>query len=674
MKFNLEWLQKFIAIQDKSADLAAKITDAGLEVESFANDLFDVSIPPNRADCLGMVGLAREVSAITRIEFKEPEIKPVANKISDQINVEVTASEACPKYLARVIKNIDNTRETPQWIKDCLVAAEIKLISPVVDITNYVLLEWGQPLHAFDLRKLDGNLEIRFAKAGEELILLDESHVKLTTETLVIADSKKPLAIAGVKGGKDSGIANDTRDILIECAYFEPVGVRLTSRHFGLKTDGSYRFERCIDSTMQEKVMDHVTQLVLDTVGGEPGPVTMVSAPNYLPKPVTISLRHARIAKILGIDLTLDQASAILQRLGMQVQTQGDNLTVNVPGFRADITREIDLIEEIARIYGYQNIPAVSTVGTLEFRPLPEARLSEQQILTCLANRGYQEAITYSFIDAEYAKALNIIVNPELCLANPISSEMGFMRPSLLPGLLKTLQYNENRQQARIRLFEVGLRYLENHGDLQQIKTIAGICSGNQLPENWASAKRSVDLFDLTGDVLALFELSGNAGNVSFQPAYDLAMHPGQCVAVYLHDKQVGKIGAIHPSLQQTLALAYTAFMFELDYDSVANGKVASFQMFAKFPSVRRDLAIVVAENITSDKLEQAIRKQAGEALTDLVLFDVYQGKGVPEKHKSMGYGITLQLLDRTLTDNEVNEIFTNLISMLQREFNATLR
>lgn len=676
MKFSLDWLKKFINVKNNAEQIAAQITDAGLEVESIVGDVIEVSVPPNRADCLGMVGLSREIAAIMDIKFTEPAVKPVAAKSNDQIKIQVQDSVGCPKYLGRVIKGIDNSKETPQWIKDCLINADMKIISPIVDITNYVLLEWGQPLHAFDLSKVSGDIIVRKAKSGEQMQLLDESTVQLTPDTLLIADSKRPLAIAGVKGGMDSGIMPDTKDILIECAYFEPVGVRLTSRHFGLKTDGAYRFERCIDPTMQEQVMEHVTQLIIDTVGGTPGPVVSVIAAKQLPPTVTLSLRMSKIKKILGIDLDKTKVIGILERLGFQVESHNshDELMVTVPAFRQDISREIDLVEEVGRIYGFQNIPAQSTVGTLQFMPLPEARVTEQQVLKCLVNRGYHEVITYSFIDQEYAKLFNPTINTELCLANPISSEMGYMRPSLLPGLVKTIQYNQNRQQGRIRLFEVGLRYTGTMKELQQRKTIAGVCYGNILPEGWGNQKRAVDLFDVKGDVIALLNLAHNTADLQFKAGTDLAMHPGQCLDIILKGNVIGKIGAMHPSLQQALALPETVIMFEIDYAALTNGNIAGFNMFSKYPSVRRDLAILVSRKLGAEQLENAIRAKAGNLLTDLVLFDVYQGKNIPEDQKSMALGLVLQHPDRTLTDSEINDVFTNVITMLQHEFNATLR
>jgi phenylalanyl-tRNA synthetase beta chain len=676
MKFSMQWLQKLVTIKSTPEQLAAKITDAGLEVESLENNIFELAIPPNRADCLGMVGIARDVAAIEETAFKEPNIAIVNETIGDKVAVNVLASDVCPKYLCRVIKNVNNTIQTPDYIKECLNLADIKLISAVVDITNYAMLLLGQPLHAFDLHKISGGVVVRHAVAGEELLLLDDTTVKLTPQALVIADSTKPHALGGIMGGKDSGISANTKDVLLECAYFEPVAIRLTARHFGIKTDASYRYERCIDPTMQEKSIDHATRLILDIVGGEAGPVTSFIDKDKLPKVATVTLRSQRITKILGITLTADKITSILQSLGMQVSTadNGVSFTVVVPAFRTDITREVDLIEELVRIYGFAKIPEKSTVSTLEFKPQPEAKLTEQQVGACLANRGYNEAITYSFIDPEYAKFFTANVNQDLCLVNPISSEMSLMRPSLLPGLIKALQYNQNRQQARIRLFEIGLRFIDNGINLQQIKTVAGVCYGPHLTENWHNDKRDVDFYDVKSDVIALFKLAHNDAELSFIAATDMAMHPGQCVEIVSSGNVVGKLGALHPQLQQTLALPGTAYMFELDYEFLIKGKIPNFKLFSKFPAVRRDIALLVDKITNSAKIEQVIKQQAGDLLTDLTLFDLYQGKGIPEGQKSMALGFTLQHPERTLTDLEVSDIFNKIVTALQHEFNATLR
>lgn len=675
MKFSMQWLQKLVAVKTNAMQLAEKITNAGLEVESIENDIFDVSIPANRADCLGMVGLARDVAAVESLNFQEPNIAEVNVTINDKVDIFVKDSAACPKYLARIIKNVDNTKPTPAWIKQCLDNAGIKSISAVVDITNYVMLEWGQPLHAFDLQQIEGSIIVRKANSGESLQLLDESTVELTPNTLLIADNKKPLALAGIMGGKESGITSNTTDILLECAYFEPVAIRLTARQFGIKSDASYRFERCIDATMQEKVLERATSLIQEVAGGNSGLVSNFVDVAQLPKPVTITLRPERIAKILGISLSSEQITTILQNLGMQVSiVDSKNVQVVVPPFRPDITREIDLIEELVRIHGFAQIPAQATISTLDFKPQPESQLTEQKLVPCMASRGYNEVITYSFIDPEYAKYFASSINEELILSNPISSEMALMRPSLLPGLIKTVQYNQNRKQERLRLFEIGLRFVKDDKKLQQIKTLAAVCYGSYLPEGWNSPKRSVDFYDMKADIMALFKLAHNDADLSFEPTTDVAMHPGQCANIICNGNVIGKLGSLHPNLQQEFGLPSNVYMFEIDYASLVNGTVPSFKMFSKFPQVRRDLAILVSKQISAAQVEQAIKNVAGDLITDLVLFDLYQGKGIPTDQKSMALGITLQHLERTLTDSEVNEIFDNIITTLKREYNATLR
>lgn len=675
MKFKFEWLKKLLALDMQLNTVAEKITAAGLELESIEGDKVTLKVAPNRADCLGMVGLSRDVAAIVDTHFNEPVVKKINAQIDDKMNVKVIAAKACPKYLSRVIKGIDNTKETPQWIKDCLTVAGINIISPIVDITNYVLLEWGQPLHAFDMRKIDGNIIVRMAKDDEKLTLLDESIVQLNKDTLIIADDNKPLAIAGVKGGMDSGIAPDTKDIVIECAYFEPVGIRLTSRHYGLKTDGAYRFERCIDPNMQETVMEHVTQVILDTVGGTPGPVVSVVATDYLPQTVVLSLRISRIAKILGIKIDTQTVINILKRLGFVIETHNgdDELMVTVPSYRQDIAKEIDLIEEVARIYGFDKIPALPIQSSLDFKPMPEEKIQPKEVMDCLINRGYHEVITYSFIDINFAKHFTNNLDQELQLTNPISSEMGFMRPSLLPGLVKTIMYNQNRQQERIRLFEIGLRFNKNGSNIVQTKTIAGACYGNFLPEGWGAPKRLVDLFDVKGDVEALIKLA-KLKNLEFKRTTNIFMHPGQTIEVYADNKRLGVIGVLHPQLQQTLELPQPIIMFELDYDVLTNANIPHFKAFSKFPIVRRDIAILVDQKVAAQQILDVVKRNIGTLLTDVVIFDIYQGKGIAPEQRSMALGVSLQNEDRTLTDVEVNDIFTKLISTLQSEIGAVLR
>lgn len=677
MKFSIKWLQKYVDLDIAPQKLADQLTDIGLEVEEVNGDELEIAVPPNRADCLGIIGIAREAATVNNIEFKAPQLKVVDATIPDQIKVQIKNTVACPRYYSRVLKGINNTLETPQWIQDCLNIAGVKIISPVVDITNYVLLEWGQPLHAFDLHKIaEQTLIIRDADANETLALLDGTTAKLDSETLVISDPIQALALAGIKGGMSSGIAADSKDIVLECAYFEPIKVRLTSRRLGVQTDGSYRFERAVDPTMQLQVMEHLTQLLLDTVGGKAGPILTSEDLNNIPKAVQINLRNDRIMRLVGIAIAEDKVRAILINLGMQVipGNNANELLVTVPAFRTDIKQEIDLIEEVVRIYGFNNIPAQLPIGELEFSALPEEMVNEERVLNCLINRGYNEAITYSFINPELSQSFFPDLSHTRTVTNPISSDMSLMRPSLLPGLVSAVLYNQNRQQSRLRFFEIGLRFAEYDDNLEQVKTIAGVCSGNYLPEGWGNPARAVDLYDLKSDIIALFKLANIQGELEFKETTDAAMHPGKCVAVYLGTAKVGKLGALHPKLQESLGLTTPVYMFELDYVAVVNGKVANYNSFSKYPAVRRDLAILVAKEIQSDKIEQAIKLEVGKLLQDLVIFDVYQGKGVDSSKKSMGLGLTLQDPERTLTDVEVNATFASLIEMLDREFSATLR
>lgn len=676
MKFSFQALQKIVKLKVTPEELAVQLTNSGSEVEEIQGDIIDVSISPNRADCLGLIGIAREAAVLNNQIFVAPVISPIKPVIQDKLNLQVKNTQACPRYLSRIIRNVNNTKQSPQWLQDYLTSAGSKVISPVVDITNYVLLEWGQPLHAFDLAKIaDNTIIVRDSVASEKIDLLDETSKNLQPGTLIIADNKQPLAIAGIMGGMSSAITPDTTSIVLECAYFEPVNIRLSARKHNIQTDSSYRYERGIDCNMQAQAIERATQLILEIVGGEPGPVVEVVDQKNLPTQQLINLRYARVKKILGIDVTVDNIHSILQNLGLQIANKtSEILTVTVPSFRTDLTTEIDLIEEIVRIYGFENIPAELPVGTLAFGAQPEARQPEGKILDCLINRGYSEAITYSFIDSELAKKFNPEFDPTWSLTNPISADMSLMRPSLLPGLISALMRNTNRQQSRVRLFEIGLRFIVENKKLEQIKTIAGVVCGNYLPENWANQKQPVDFYAVKTDVIELFKLGHNANNLEFKPTTDQAFHPGQAVSVFLNNIPVGKFGALHPALQKDLGLDQKAYMFELDYETIANGSVVSFTGFSKYPAVRRDLAILIDQKVTADNIKQVITQHVGKLLTDIIIFDIYQGKGIPEGKKSVGLGLTFQDPERTLQDAEINEIFANLLIILEQKLQASLR
>lgn len=676
MRFDLQSLQKFCKIKVKAEELAELYTNAGLEVESIEGNIIDIAIPPNRADCLSFKGLAREAGALLGEDFDPPEIDPAPEAITDTIDLEVLDHVNCPKYLGRIVKGVNNNIETPEYIRTALEIADISLISPIVDITNYVMLELGQPLHAFDLNKINVGIVVRPAKADEKITLLDDSYRELNSEILVIADKQQALAIAGVMGGVDSGISLQTQDILLEVAYFNPVSIRMSARNLGLQTDSSYRFERCIDPEMQVQVMEHVTNLILEIAGGSAGPIVVSEEHAHLPQPIELTLRSDRLERILGMEFSTNDCSDILRALGMDVRPAADldDMTVEVPTFRQDIGLEIDLVEEIARINGYDKIPETTTVGTLDFVPNSEAVVSERRVYECLLNRGYSEAIVYSFIDSELVKTFAEPIADEWVLTNPISNDMDIMRPSLLPGLVQAVAYNLNRQQARVKLFEIGLRFEGRGSDLKQIKTIAGICTGNYYAENWANGERTVDFYDIKQDLAALFDLSGKNRDIQLLAKSVPALQPGQSADIIVAESKVGVIGALHPAIQQKLEIQQPVYMFSVDYDAVTQGKVSEYRPISKYPAVRRDLALLVAEDLAFDAIENSIREQVGNLLLDMCVFDVYAGKGIPAGNKSLGIGITLQDQDRTLHEKEVNDIFGRLLSTLENKFNAVLR
>lgn len=676
MKFSIKWLQQFVKFGDSADELAAKLTSIGLEVESVEEDVIDVSVAPNRADCLGILGIAREAASANNIIFNPPKIKPISGVIKDKLKVQVDDNHACPKYLSRIIKDVNVTAKTPEYIENCLKDADINLINPVVDITNYVMLETGQPLHAFDLSTIDSQIVVRKAKDKEFLTLLDDSKIEMTSSDLVIADAKKPLALAGIMGGKSSGVSEQTKDLLLECAYFEAVAIRLSARNHGIQTESSFRFERCIDPSMQETVIERLTALLLEVVGGKPGDVVSTLSQADIPKTKEITLRKPRVSKILGVKDDDIPIAKILTNLGMDIVEKGEEFKVKIPGFREDISLEIDLIEEIARIYGLDNIPSIPCFGALKFKPRSETIADEATIKNCMVNRGYSEVITYSFISSELAaKFSDKQVNHEqVLLTNPISADMDIMRPSLLPGLVNTIVHNLNHQQKRVRIFETGLRFVPAEEHVQQIDTIAGACCGNFLPEGWENKERNVNFYDIKSDVIALGSLVNVANDLVFMPGEHPAMHPEQCAKILVKDQQIGFAGALHPELQKKLGIESKVFVFELDCKFLISGKVVKYRSFSKYPSVRRDLAMLLDTHIPVANLENEIKRNVGDLLKDLVIFDVYKGKGVPDGLKSVGVGITLQHPARTLTDNEANEVFERVINMLSEEFNAKLR
>ena len=636
------------------------------------NDVtIDVDLTPNRGDCLGMEGVAREVGALTRTDLTPPAFESVAAAIADQLPIDVQSPEACPRYLGRVIRGIDPNAQTPLWMQEKLRRGGIRSLGPVVDVTNYVLLELGQPMHAFDLKQLSGGIEVRFARAGETLTLLDERTIGLDKETLLICDRQKALALAGVMGGIDSGISEATDSLFLEVACFTPEKIAGRARRYGLTTDASYRFERGVDPHLQQRAMERATALLLELVGGQAGPVVDVSSQQHLAKKSVITLRRARIERLLGYVPADEQVEDILSRLGVAVQASDEGWMATPPGYRFDLTMEADLIEEVGRVFGYNQLPIASNRADLIMRPLPEAATSLERVQAILVDRDYQEAITYSFVDAALLQELDSGSRP-VALSNPISSEMSVMRSSLWAGLVGAVQYNLSRQQGRIRIFETGLKFVSQDDEIQQTNMLSGVVVGSRLPEQWGAAKEATDFFDVKADVEALLERSGVVAE--FRAERHSALHPGQTAAILVEGVRIGWLGCIHPGLAQKLEIPRKTYLFELKLDVLLKGSLPRFEKLSRFPSIRRDLAIVVNVETPTGALCDSINQQAGSLLQDLLVFDVYHGSGIESGRKSVALGLILQDSSRTLTDVDVDSVITAITSRLEKQFGATLR
>ncbi|MBF8773934.1 phenylalanine--tRNA ligase subunit beta [Pseudomonas fulva] len=635
----------------------------------------EIGLTPNRGDCLSIAGLARDVSALYDVPVTRPLVPAVAAAHDEVRPVEVQAPAACPRYLGRVIRNVDLSKPTPLWMVERLRRSDVRSIDAAVDITNYVMLELGQPMHAFDLAEINGGIRVRMAEEGEKLVLLDGQEVALRADTLVIADHTRALAIAGVMGGEHSGVDTaKTRDLFLESAFFEPISVAGKARSYGLHTDASHRYERGVDSQLAREAMERATALLLEVVGGEAGPIVETVSEQHLPSIAPVTLRAERIAQMLGMEMDPVQVEQLLNNLGLATQADGaGQWTVNVPSHRFDISLEVDLIEELARLYGYNNLPVRYPQARLAPQARPETRGELPNLRRLLVARGYQEAITYSFIDPKLFELFSPGVEP-LLLANPISSDMAAMRASLWPGLVKAVQHNLNRQQDRVRLFESGLRFVGQLGNLAQEPMIAGVVTGSRLPEGWANGRDTIDFFDVKADVEALLGHSGALDDFTFVAGKHPALHPGQTAEIQREGKVVGYLGALHPELAKALDLDRQVFVFELVLADVVEGRLPKFSELSKFPETRRDLALIAGRDVASQDVLDVIRDNAGEWLTDLRLFDVYQGKGIDPDRKSLAVGLTWQHPSRTLNDDEVNTTLHTILTSLEQRLNTTLR
>lgn len=640
------------------------------------DNTIEISVTPNRADCLGIIGVARDVAVLNKAPLNEPEIAPVAATINDTLPITVDAPQACPRYLGRVVKGINVKAPTPLWMKEKLRRCGIRSIDAVVDVTNYVLLELGQPMHAFDKDRIDGGIVVRMAKPGETLVLLDGSEAKLDEDTVVIADHHKALAMGGIFGGEHSGVNDQTQNVLLECAFFSPLSITGRARRHGLHTDASHRYERGVDPALQHKAMERATRLLIDICGGEAGPVIDVTNASHLPARATITLRRSKLDRLIGHHIPDDQVSDILRRLGCDV-TEGEGQWQAVaPSWRFDMEIEEDLVEEVARIYGYDNIPDEPVQAGLVMGNHCEANLSLKRVKTLLNDKGYQEVITYSFVDPK----LQQLVHPgeeALILPNPIASDMSAMRLSLWTGLLGTVVYNQNRQQSRVRIFETGLRFVPDTQaplGIRQDVMLAGAICGNRVEEHWDQAKTGVDFYDIKGDLESVLELTGKLSEIEFKAEANPALHPGQSAAIYLKGERIGFIGVIHPELERSFDLNGRTLVFELLWDKVSDRVVPQAQEISRFPANRRDIAVVVAENVPAAEILSECKKVGANQIVGVNLFDVYRGKGVEQGFKSLAISLILQDTSRTLEEEEIAATVARCVEALKERFQASLR
>jgi len=630
---------------------------------SLDDSLITLKLTPNRADCLSLQGLAREVGAITGAEVRLPQVQEAATRIQDAVSVQLSASEACPRYLARVVRGINVQATTPHWMAERLERSGIRPLLAPIDITNYVMLELGQPMHAFALSRLNGGIEVRMARPGEKLELLNGQTAELAPDMLVIADASGPVALAGIMGGLPTSVERVTVDVMLEAAFFAPTAIAGRARRLGLSTDSSHRFERGVDFGATRQAMERATQLLFDICGGQVGPITEAVAD--LPQRESITLRLARLKRVAGIELDADQVVRDFTALGMNVERQGDSLVVTPPSFRFDLAIEEDLIEEAVRLFGYDNIPAQPPAAPSRMLPQDETVLADDTLRQMLVDLDYQEVITYSFVDPAWETALDANARP-LPLANPLASQLSAMRTTLWGGLMETLRHNLNRQQERVRIFELGRVYASL---ADQPMKLGGLVYGDALPEQWGAPSRRVDFFDLKGDLERLF---GNA--LDARRGEHPALHPGQCAELWAHGQAIGWIGTLHPRLVQAFDLPAAPVLFELDSQALAQRGLPRHASLSRFPQVRRDLAFVLDVHTPADELLAALNEVASVQVRSIDVFDDYRGKGMAENQKSLAIRVVMQDTERTLTDQEVEDAVQKLVDAALRQCNASLR
>lgn len=634
--------------------------------------VIDVNLTPNRADCFSVQGLARDLAALYGSPLIGPALARVSPSLTDEHAVRVLAPTACPRFVGRVVRGIDPSATTPLWMAERLRRAGLRPIQLIVDVTNYVMLELGQPLHAYELGALRGPVQVRTATAGERIELLDGRVLELAGDELLIADDGGPIGLAGIMGGAGSAVKPATTDIFLESAHFTPGSIAGRARRHGLQTDASMRFERGVDPGLCAVALERATALLIDAAGGQPGPVCE-HGPGTAIGPA-VRLRRSRLVSLLGIELPDTTVSGLLERLGIAVTTDDLGWQIKPPSWRFDIAIEEDLIEEVARLHGYDQLPAAPSLRQARLGPAPDDRISPDAQRSLLQARGYQEVITYSFVRAADDALFAPPRAPAIMLANPISADMGQMRRSLWPGLLRVAQHNVTRQQDRIRIFEVGSKFIPHATGHEEIVVVAGLACGGAGPEHWDNSGRPVDFHDVKGDIEALLTQAGALGEIEFIPATDNGLHPGRSARIERGGATMGRAGELHPALREHFGLPGGALLFELELAILGQRLPPRSAAVSRFPATRRDIAVLVDHELPVAQLMMAVREAAGDLLTELRLFDVYRGKNIDSSQKSVALGLILQETSRTLTEHDVSQVMDRVIAVLGGRFGARIR
>ena len=637
------------------------------------DQVFDIDLTPNRADCFSVLGIARDLAALNQLPLPTPKQLSHASTIDQCLSIHLDAPKACPRYAGRIIRSINTQAITPLWIKERLRRSGIRSLHPVVDVTNYVMLELGQPMHAFDLATINGDIHVRYGTKEEALVLLDGQTLELDETVLVIADKQKALAIAGVMGGEHSAVQAETTNIFLESAFFNPLIVAGVARRYGLNSDSSQRFERGVDPMLQVLALERATELLLSIVGGEVGPLIEVNQAEHLPARLKVIFKPQRVKQLTGVDVPEAQMIELLNGLGLQVHRETEHWVVDVPTHRFDIALDVDLVEEIIRLYGYNNINAEPLILSLQAGKTNDVELLQTNIAKFLSHRGYAETISYSFVDPAVQHALYPNV-PTMQLLNPISSELAQMRVGMWPGLLASMVYNAHRQQIAIQCFETGVIFEGEGEDLQEHPCVAGLLMGEYGQLNWSETAGVFDFYDMKGDLQALFS-SLNIKEIQFLPATHPALHPGQAARIVVNGIEAGWLGVLHPRLLDELDLSQEVILFELSLFALTQSKPIRYQQISKYPQIKRDLSLLVHQDVSAADIEQVVRDIVHRTwLKSFDVFDVYTGDTIPDGKKSLAISLTLQDENRTLVDLEINTIIDAILKTLENKFAITLR